>query len=142
MTIATWFGSGYAPFASGTFGSLAALPLALLAASHFGVGIALGVALVFIGIPVASRVEAYLGGKDPKIVVIDEAAGMMFACAGIGLDPLTVFLSFLAFRFFDILKPPPCRAIEEMHGGMGIVLDDVVAGIYARIVVELFLRFL
>lgn len=134
---ATWFGAGLAPVAPGTFGSLAALPVGALAAWHWGWGIAAALVLFAVSIPSARYVADEMDVKDPGLIVIDEAVGMTIACIGIGLTPLNLLLAFLIFRFFDILKPPPCRQLEALPGGWGIVLDDVMAGIYTLVVMRL-----
>jgi phosphatidylglycerophosphatase A len=76
------------------------------------------------------------GAKDPQKVVIDEVAGQFIALIAVPLDLQTwwtIILAFLLFRFFDIVKPYPARKFEDLHGGLGIMADDVVAGIYAAI---------
>jgi CDP-diacylglycerol--glycerol-3-phosphate 3-phosphatidyltransferase len=139
--IASGMGAGRSPFAPGTAGSLAALPLAWLAAVDPYSGAVLAVILFCVGIPAATSVSRSLGKTDPGLVVIDEVIGMIIAALGakhcalaaaFGLGP-TLLAAFLLFRFFDILKPPPCRALEKLPAGWGIVMDDVAAGIYARI---------
>ena len=88
------------------------------------------------GIWAASRVERMHGAKDPQKVVIDEVAGQFIALMAVPLSLQTwwtVILAFLLFRFFDIVKPYPARKFEDLHGGLGIMADDLVAGIYAAI---------
>lgn len=129
--IATLGGVGRAPFAPGTVGSLAALPLAWVASRHWSLALLAAGLLVAIGVPAATRVAARRNDPDPGEVVIDEAAGMMLAVVGIGVGPTALGLAFFWFRLFDILKLPPCRRLEKIPGGWGIVLDDLAAGIYA-----------
>ena len=106
--------------------------------------LALIVAVTFAGIWAGSRIEQLSGRKDPGKVVVDEVAGQM-----ITLFPLTLFvhwstgiviLSFILFRFFDIVKPYPARRFEALKGGMGIMCDDLVAGVYGAVIVSIFLR--
>lgn len=135
--LSTWFGCGLAPFARGTWGSLAALPLAALAV-WLGGTLALqmlSAALLAIGIA-ASDVYARLTGiKDPDEVVIDEVAGQCLTLLVVPLAPLPYLAGFLLFRFFDVAKPFPIRWLERnLPGGWGIMLDDTGAAIYAMIV--------
>jgi len=107
-----------------------------LAAALGGAAIAAG-----IGIPAATRVAKELGDEDPSCVVIDEVAGQLLALAGAPLYWQSLLAAFILFRAFDILKPPPVRQLEKLPAGVGIVLDDVGAGVYALVVVQLLLHF-
>jgi phosphatidylglycerophosphatase A len=80
--------------------------------------------------------------KDPSIIVIDEVAGMFVTMCMISMTPLNIFLGFLLFRFFDILKPLGIKKVEKIGGPLGIVLDDVVAGLFANLGLQLFLKFI
>jgi phosphatidylglycerophosphatase A len=134
---ATWFGIGYFPIASGTAGSLAALPLAFAAAYFFGAGglLALTAAVYIVGTTATREVLKY-SGPDPSIVVIDEVAGQMLTTLPIAnfLDWNHLWLwpaAFLLFRLFDITKPQPAAWIDKnIMNAHGVMLDDVVAGIY------------
>jgi phosphatidylglycerophosphatase A len=138
---ATWFGCGLSPFAPGTAGSLAAIliawPLTLLGFGriHF---LVLAFALLYPAIRAAGIVATLAGRKDPQVVVIDEVLGQWLTLAGaLRFDLLTFALAFALFRLFDIWKPPPIRLIEQIPGGAGIVLDDMMAGAYAALVLFL-----
>jgi phosphatidylglycerophosphatase A len=96
--------------------------------------------VTLIGIPAATRVARASGTKDPSFVVIDEVAGQLIALIAAPLAWKTFLAGFILFRVFDILKPPPVRQLEKLPEGTGIVLDDVAAGIYALIVVQVLLR--
>jgi phosphatidylglycerophosphatase A len=125
---------GYAPVAPGTFGSLAALPLCLLIASvdHHTGAIALLV-LAAVSTWIAHNAEKLVGQNDPKQVVIDEICGMAIALFALPFEPRLVIAGFALFRVFDILKPFPIRWVEKkIPGGLGIVLDDIIAGILAN----------
>ncbi|MBU4176512.1 MAG: phosphatidylglycerophosphatase A family protein [Desulfurivibrionaceae bacterium] len=140
MTIATGFGAGYLPKAPGTWGSLLALPLhfflSKLAPTHYA--LALG-GIFFLGVITAGQAEKILDRKDPGVIVIDEVIGMLITLIGAPNNPLIWLLGFGIFRFFDIFKPYPIRIIDQrINGGMGIVLDDVLAGIYSCIVLQIF----
>lgn len=86
---------------------------------------------IAIGIPAATAVERQEESSDPGIIVIDEVIGMMITALALGPNLWNLFCAFLAFRFFDILKPWPCRRLEKLPEGYGVVADDVFAGLYA-----------
>jgi phosphatidylglycerophosphatase A len=137
--IATWFGCGLSPFAPGTFGSLGALVPAILLVRYAGwrpwYFAVLAVALTPLGIWAAGRRAIELGKEDPGSVVVDEVIGQWIALAGAAsLHWAGWIAAFALFRTFDIWKPPPVRQLERLHGGLGIVADDVMAGIYGALV--------
>jgi phosphatidylglycerophosphatase A len=137
--IGTWFGCGYAPIAPGTAGSLAALIIAWVLHTYAGVsGIEmawLSVALSLPGIWAADVVAREIGRKDPPIVVVDEVVGQWMTLAGATtLNWKSWLLAFALFRLFDIWKPPPVRQLEHLPGGLGIVADDAMAGVYGALV--------
>lgn len=144
-TIATFFGTGFLKPGPGTYGSVAITALWLVAAwllNHntqqllIATLIALAVS-VALGIPAATRTARESGRKDPGFVVIDEVAGQLIALIAVTPDWPHALLALLCFRFFDILKPPPIRSLEALPEGTGIVVDDLAAGVYALIVVQL-----
>jgi phosphatidylglycerophosphatase A len=104
------------------------------------VGIVLALAVTLVGIPAATQVARASGVKDPQFVVVDEVAGQLIALIGVPLGWKTFPLGFILFRIFDIVKPPPLRQLERLPEGMGIMLDDVAAGIYALAVMQLLLH--
>lgn len=137
--LATFFGAGYLRPGPGTYGSVAATSLWLIAGwvvHHNTVTLtwitAVGVALATAaGIPAATRVAREAGRPDPGFVVIDEVAGQWLAL--LLMPPLwpNALLAFILFRFFDILKPPPIRQLEALPEGTGIMVDDLGAGVFA-----------
>ena len=139
VLVATWFGCGYSPAAPGTAGSAAALAIAILLAEfaswkgwYFAV-----LALIILAPSIrAATVTAQVSGKkDPGIVVVDEVIGQWVALAGARvLNWKAYLLAFVLFRLFDIWKPAPARQLEALPGGTGIIADDVMAGIYAALV--------
>jgi phosphatidylglycerophosphatase A len=137
--LGTWFYCGYVPKGPGTAGSAGALLVGVPVAVYlqlppflFAVAALLSLAP---GIWAAGVMAREGGRKDPQTVVIDEVIGQWIALAGApALNGKYVLAAFLLFRAFDIWKPPPARALEGIPGGTGIVLDDVVAGIYAALV--------
>lgn len=135
--IATFFGAGYCPIAPGTCGSLIALLIIwFLIPAFFYILIPISIGLIFISVWSANRAEEFFG-KDGSPIVIDEVTGMVISLIFVSKDPKLFGLAFLLFRFFDIVKPPPGRAMERIKGGWGVTLDDVVAGIYANISLHL-----
>lgn len=144
--LATGAYTGLAPTAPGTFGTLPGVALAPLVGMATGLGAApytlILLAIIALAIWAADRFAAETGTKDPQTVVIDEIAGYLVTVAFLPLSVTTLVAGFLAFRLFDIVKPPPARQCEALPGGFGIVLDDVVAGLYANMVLRLILPFL
>ena len=133
--IASGAGAGYSPVAPGTAGSLvAAVGLWLIPFSSVGLWAALA-AVVVAGIWASHHVEAVLGRKDPGVIVIDEVAGMMVAVLLLPRTPGVLLCAFLLFRFFDIWKPFPAREAEALRGGFGVMLDDLIAGVYALVLI-------
>jgi phosphatidylglycerophosphatase A len=142
LILGTWFGSGLAPVASGTFGTLAAVPLVALSGSFSPLSSALVLMIMTLVAIWASQVVHNLLKKvDPSEVVIDEVAGFLLTTLWIPLSWGTLLAGFLLFRLFDIWKPWPANAAERLHGGLGIVLDDLVAGLYANLGLRLILVF-
>ena len=132
--LATWFGSGLAPAAPGTFGTLATLPLvALLWWMAPGWPHALAaLAIFFVGVWASHDAESRFGRKDPGCVVIDETAGMLVASAWLPPSALHLAIAFALFRVADILKPWPCRRLETLPRGWGVMADDIMAGLWAQ----------
>ena len=135
--LSTWFGIGLLPCAPGTWGSLAALPLAWVMAVNFGpLVLALAVLVVsLVGWWAASVYVIRTGTDDPGEVVIDEVAGQWLALVFVPPDPLLYLAAFAAFRLFDIRKPFPVGWLDRrVGGGLGIMADDIAAGLYAMAV--------
>jgi phosphatidylglycerophosphatase A len=135
LALATW-GVGYLPLMPGTFGSLVGIGVYLLLGSL--VPQVIGVLVItWAGIWAASRTERILRLKDPGKVVVDEVAGQMIALLPLSFVPgagkPVIIVSFILFRLFDIFKPYPARRFERLHGGLGIMADDLVAGVYGAI---------
>lgn len=143
ILIATGIGAGYSPIAPGTAGSALSVglwlalrrwfPAALYMPAHLGWILA----LTLLGIWASTRSESWFQEVDPHQTVIDEVIGQQIAYFGL-LSPAlpwkSLALGFLLFRLFDVWKPYPIRKIQDLHGGTGIVLDDVGAGLYAFVV--------
>jgi phosphatidylglycerophosphatase A len=148
--VATAFGLGYLPKAPGTWGSLLGVFLGWVALTfpssttnawaNFAVrDCALAAAVSLIGVWAADRVAKQLGMNDPQIVVVDEVAGQLISYFGLAtprtfsLNWKYLLLGFILFRAFDIWKPFPARQAESLHGGLGIMADDWIAGGYAAL---------
>ncbi len=136
-----WFGVGLIPGMPGTFGTIAATPL-YVAGSLLGPQYQFSILLIItIGaIWSSNRSQRILGSDDPTVIVIDEVAGFLLTTAFIPFTWSTLAGGFFLFRFFDILKPPPLKTVEKtLKGGVGIVIDDLLAGVYAHISLRLLL---
>lgn len=145
MAMATGLYSGYAPFAPGTFGTLAGLVPALLLvwlASPL-VSLLVIIAVIALGVWVAHAAEKKIGESDPGCIVIDEIAGIMVTVWGLPVSPWPAMIwtgvaGFIAFRILDIAKPFPIRYVDKkLPGGAGIMFDDVIAGIMANIILRI-----
>lgn len=143
LFLATGGFSGNIPVAPGTFGTLVGLPLCFLLANiETSVAALIILSLIIFGVWIADEAEKILETEDPGCIVIDEIAGLAVTFIGISFTWTSAIAGFAAFRFFDILKPFPVKQIERrVHGGAGIMLDDVVAGIFANIVLRLIMNF-
>ena len=132
--IATWFGSGHLPWVPGTWGSLVALPIAWLLVEVGGHQVlALAAVLAFmLGCWAAGAYERATGGHDPGPVVIDEVAAQWCVLLVVPTDLMLYLVGFILFRVADIVKPWPASVIDRrMQGGIGVMLDDVIAAAYA-----------
>lgn len=139
--VATGLGAGYAPVAPGTAGSLLGLAL-FWPLSQLGptAQLAATVVLFFAGVKSSTMLAARLGRKDPGLVVVDEVAGIWITLLLLPFTPAVAALGFVAFRALDVLKPYPARQLEALPRGWGIMCDDVMAGVYANLVVRIVLR--
>jgi phosphatidylglycerophosphatase A len=142
VVLATGLGVGFVPFAPGTFGTLLGLGLWLLLPASLAVQL-VAVAFVFaIGAWSANATERHMNRTDPGPVVIDEVLGMwvtMLAMPGGWIAPC---LGFFLFRFFDVIKPYPADRLERLHGGLGVMADDAMAGLYANVTLRVTLLLL
>jgi phosphatidylglycerophosphatase A len=139
--LATGFYAGRIPFAPGTFGSLIGLPLCfLLAGIRLSAAIAAALVFIFLAIWISDAAAKTLNRKDPGCIVIDEIAGMVVTLIGLPFTLTTTVLGFVLFRILDIIKPFPIRALDQrLSGGLGIVADDVVAGIFSNLILRILL---
>ncbi len=133
VLVATWFGAGYLPKAPGTWGSLAALPLAWLIVQEYGTTVILAASFVlfFIGMWAANGYMAQTGTHDPGPVVVDEVVGQWLVLSVLPLNVGWYLLGFAVFRLFDIVKPWPIKWMDsKIDGGFGVMVDDVGAAGY------------
>jgi len=137
--IATVAFCGYAPVAPGTFGSAAGLVIYLVVwwTRSPAIEIALIAATFVVGVWSATQAEQHFGGTDPGPVVIDEVLGMLLTLAFIPVGLFGALAGFVLFRIFDVIKPFPADRLERLHGGLGIMADDAMAGIYANLCLRL-----
>jgi phosphatidylglycerophosphatase A len=143
LFIATGTNLGNSRFAPGTLGTLWGLPLAF-AINKAGLqsGALILAASIIIAIIISSRAAILIGKKDPGSVVADEIVGFAVTIFAVPFTPVNVILAFILFRIFDILKPPPISYLDRnVKGGLGIVVDDLAAGVMAAIVLNIIIRF-
>ncbi|MFP6779624.1 MAG: phosphatidylglycerophosphatase A [Alphaproteobacteria bacterium] len=145
-TFVSVFGIGYIPFASGTFGSLAGLLIGyLIYLINYNLLFLVIPILFIIGIKASDIYQSKTGEQDSSVIVIDEVVGQLIAMLTVLDNFLLIFVSFLLFRFFDIFKPWPASFFDKkMKNGKGVMLDDVVAGIYTLLIlimIEMYLKY-
>jgi phosphatidylglycerophosphatase A len=137
LLLASGFGAGYVAIAPGTAGTLVAIPIYLVLSS---IPIPLYeltiLAFFFFASWVSGEAQRCWGKKDHPRIVIDEIVGYLITMLWLPKTALFLILGFFLFRFFDIVKPPPIRHLERVKGGYGVVLDDVLAGVYANIILQ------
>jgi len=138
------FGSGLMPKAPGTYGTLAAIPLYLLMSDlNLATYLLITCVVTFGGVYLCYYTSKALGVHDHSGIVIDEIAGYLITMIAVPFDWLWIIVGFLLFRFFDILKPWPISWIDKnIHGGLGIMLDDVLAGIFSFICLHALINFI
>ena len=132
--LALGFGSGLAPKMPGTFGTLAALPLVVMLSyfSSFAAYLIVTILVSIVGIWICGKAAADMGVHDDSSIVWDEIAGMLITMLAVPLSWQTLLLGFALFRFFDIMKPWPISYLDKhVDGGFGIMVDDVLAGLFA-----------
>jgi phosphatidylglycerophosphatase A len=144
LILATGFGAGYSPIAPGTAGTLIAIPvyffLSTIPSPIYEITLT---AFFFLSIWISENAEVFFKRKDDGRIVIDEMMGFFITMLWVPKTARFIVIGFFIFRFFDILKPFPIRRLEKkIKGGFGVVLDDVLAGIYANIVLRLIYLFI
>lgn len=140
VALSTFFYVGYLPFIPGTFGSLAGILLfCLIKGSVLGT-VALAFFLLISGFLLAGEAEKIINQKDARCIVIDEVSGMLLSLMFVPYDLKLVALAFLLFRILDSLKPYPAGLLQELRGSAGIMSDDIIAGLYTNIIIQLVLK--
>lgn len=131
-TLATGFGLGLSPAVPGTVGTLPGLLIVMAVWPHgLTWQIAAAALLPLLAIPICDGAERRFGVKDDQRIVADEYLTFPIAMVGLPLVPWVVVMAFVSARTFDIVKPPPARRLQDLHGGWGIVIDDVLASLYS-----------
>jgi phosphatidylglycerophosphatase A len=138
LLLATGFGVGYSPIAPGTLGTLLAIPvyyfLSNISSPIYEITL---IGFFFLSVWISENAEIFFGKKDDQRIVIDEMMGFLITMLWVPKTMRFIIIGFFLFRFFDILKPFPIRNLEKrFKGGFGVVLDDVMAGVYANIVLQ------
>jgi phosphatidylglycerophosphatase A len=138
LILATGFGVGYSPIAPGTLGTLIIIPvyyfLSEIPSPIYEITL---ISFFFLSVWISENAEKSFGKKDDPRIVIDEMVGFLISMLWIPKVTLSIIMGFILFRFFDILKPFPIRRLERrLKGGFGVVLDDVLAGAYANIILH------
>lgn len=145
--IATAFGAGFSPFAPGTAGAIVACAILWLIEklelfTTYSISyLLLIICCTALGVISTNYLEKHWG-KDPSKVVMDEVVGMWITMVFVPFSYINILLAFILFRFFDIAKPLGIRKLEKLPGGIGVMADDVLAGIYANIVLQLIIYFI
>ena len=139
LILATGFGVGYSPVAPGTLGTLLAIPvyyfLSNISSPIYEITL---IGFFFLSVWISENAEIFFGKKDDPRIVIDEMMGFLITMLWVPKTILFVIIGFFLFRFFDILKPFPIRRVDKrLKGGFGVVLDDVAAGIYGNMILQI-----
>lgn len=138
LTLATGFGTGYAPVAPGTFGTLVALPIWwLLSSQSLAIFTVVTLLISAVAVWAAQGAEDIYGSHDVQKIVIDEVAGMLITVIGVPFAWPQVLAAFILFRILDALKPPPISWFDDnVSGGFGVVIDDCVAGVIGCLILH------
>ena len=143
LLFSTWFGVGYSPVAPGTLGTLIAIPvyyfLSNIPSPIYEITL---IGFFFLSVWISENAEIFFGKKDDQRIVIDEMMGFLITMLWVPKTTRFIVIGFFLFRLFDILKPFPIRRLERgLKGGFGVVLDDVIAGVYANVILHLTILF-
>ncbi|MDD2927887.1 MAG: phosphatidylglycerophosphatase A [Candidatus Omnitrophica bacterium] len=140
-TISTFFYVGYFPFIPGTAGSVAAVFLFFLVKNNPSVYFITALILLALGFLVSGRAEKLLRRHDPPCIVIDEVGGMLVSLLFLPYDIRLVVIAFVIFRILDTLKPYPISSFEKLKGGLGVMSDDIIAGLYTNLILQVVVSF-
>lgn len=139
-TLSTFFYTGYLPFMPGTFASIVAVLLVCLVRNNNFMHLVLTLVFLTLGFLISGRAESLFKKKDASFIVIDEVAGVFLSFIFIPYDIRLIVIGFFLFRILDALKPYPAGSIQELRGSLGIMGDDIVAGLYTNIILQVVLR--
>ena len=138
--VTSFFYLGHSPFMPGTMGSLGGLIVYFLVRNN-DILYAFSILFLFtLGVLFAGEAEKVYKRKDPAMIVIDEACGMLLALFFVPFNLYSVILGFFIFRVLDILKPPPARRMERLTGSLGIMFDDIIAALYTNVILQIVFR--
>jgi phosphatidylglycerophosphatase A len=139
-TISTFFYIGYLPIIPGTFGSMAGILLFYLIKDSLPVYALSTLLLIILGFLVTSEAEKIFNKKDARYIVIDEVCGMLLSLIFVPYNIKLVIIAFILFRIFDSLKPYPAGRFQDLKGSAGVMLDDIIAGVYTNVILQVVLR--
>lgn len=140
LILSTFFYVGYFPFIPGTMGSMAGIGIFYLVKDSSILYACLTLGILILGFLVSGEAEGIFKVKDCRCIVIDEVSGMLLSLMFIPYDFKIVIVAFILFRIFDALKPYPINLLQKFKGSLGVMSDDIMAGIYTNIVLQIALR--
>jgi len=140
LILSTFFYIGYLPLIPGTFGSIAGLCLYFVVKDSMLIYALATVLLLVLGFLVSGPAERLLNKKDARCIVIDEVGGMLLSLAFIPYDLRLAIIGFCLFRILDSMKPYPAGALQNLKGSVGIMSDDIIAGLYTNIILQVVAR--
>jgi len=138
--LSTWFYVGNLPVAPGTAASAVGAAIAIILSQNIILYICVSLIVILLGFMVSGKMEKALGQKDPGCIVIDEVAGIMLAFFLLPMTPVVIIVAFFLFRAFDMFKIYPVNKFEQLEGSTGVMMDDIIAGIYTNIVMQFAVR--
>jgi len=138
--LSTWFYVGNLPIAPGTAASAVGVAIAMICSPSIILYICVSMIVIILGFMVSGKMEKVLGQKDPGCIVIDEVAGIMLAFFLLPMTPAVIIVAFFLFRAFDMFKIYPVNKFEQLEGSTGVMMDDIIAGIYTNIVMQFAIR--
>lgn len=139
-TLSTFFYLGYLPFIPGTLSSMAGVFLFYCVKDSIFIYTTLTLVFIFLGLLVSGRAEKIFHQKDARYIVIDEISGMFLSLIFIPYDIRLFIMAFVLFRILDALKPYPAGKLQNLTGSIGIMADDIIAGLYTNIILQVVLK--
>lgn len=140
--VSTFFYLGYLPIIPGTFGSLAGLAIYVSIRGNTLAAVFLFFLFTVLGFMVSGRAEKVFNKKDASCIVIDEVAGMFLSLLFLPHSFIIMICAFVLFRILDIIKPYPANKLQKLSGSLGVMIDDLVVGFYANLILQLIFRIL